>query len=61
MKRGMKKRVQFHLHLFKNFVRFYYTWFILKDDFSRRGWADCPWARENLSGGRMLCRPVLKD
>jgi hypothetical protein len=34
MKRGMKKKVQFHPHLFKNNVRFHYILLILKDDFS---------------------------
>jgi hypothetical protein len=30
----MKEKVQFHVHLFKNNIRFYCTWLIFKDVFS---------------------------
>jgi hypothetical protein len=62
MKRGMKKKVQFNVHLFKNNVRFYYTWLILNDDFSgarvQLSWSP-PGQRKSFWGLAACCAGLI--
>jgi hypothetical protein len=58
----MKKKVQCHMHVFKN-VRLYYTRLFLKNNCSgtMARSSQSPLDQRNSFGGRVLCRPDVDD